>query len=97
MTLINTQLPLPKDIFVDAQGNTLPPPANSWTTTVANVDGSLAHPHRDMGMSSITARVQPEGGSIVDRPDRGISRIIALPVWYAEETADGWYCPPAMA
>ena len=97
MTLIDTQLPSTKDIFVDAQGNPLPPRAKGWTTTVAYVDESLAHPDRDMGMSSITARVQPEGCTIVDRPERSISRIMALPVRYWEETADGWCCPPAMA
>ena len=32
----------------------------------------------------------------MDRPHRSISRIMALPVRYVEEIADGWYCPPAM-
>ena len=97
MTLMDTQVPSAEDIFVDAQGNPLPLPAKGWTTTVAYVDGSLAHPARHVGMSCITVRVQPEGSTIVDCPDRSISRIMALPVWYAEETADGWYCPPTMA
>ena len=68
-----------------------------WTTTVAYVDGSLAHPDRDLGMSSITAEVRPEGTTIVDRADRSISCITALPVLYGEETADRSYCPPKMA
>ena len=97
MSLINTELPSADDICVDAQENPLPPPAKGWTTTFAYVDGSLAHPDRDMGMSSITARVQPEGCTIVDRPDRSICRIMALPVRYGEETADRRHCPPAIA
>ena len=97
MTLIDSQLPSAKDILMDAQGKPLPPPAKGWTTTVAYVDGSLANPDHDMGMSSITAKVQPEGCTLVDRPDRSISRIMALLVRYGGETADGWYCPRAMA
>ena len=97
MTLIDTQVPSAEDIFLDAKGNPLPPPAKGWTTTDAYVDGSLALPERKMGMSSITVRVQPERCTILDRPDRSISRITALPVRYGEETADGWYCPTAMA
>ena len=96
MTLIDTQVPSAEDPFLDAQGNSLPPPAKGWTTRVAYVDGSLAHPDRDMGMSSITARVQVEGCTPHDRPDHSISRIMALPVQYREAKADGWYCPPAM-
>ena len=69
MTLIDTQLPSAEDIFVDTHRNPLPPPAKGWITTVAYVDGSLAHPARDMKMSSITARVQLEGCTIVDRPN----------------------------
>ena len=33
----------------------------------------------------------------MDRPNCSIGRIMALPVQYGEVTADGWYCPPAMA
>ena len=97
MILIATQLPAAQDIFVDAQGNPLPPPAKGPSTTVPYVDWSLAYPDRDMQMFSITARVQREGFTIVDRPDRSISRIMALPVRYRQETADRWYCPPAIA
>ena len=97
MTLIATQLPAAEDIFVDAQGNPLPPPAKGPSTTVPWVDWSLAHPARDMGTFSIRARVQREKFTIVDRPDRSISRIMALPVRFREETADRWYCPLAMA
>ena len=61
------------------------------------MDGSLAHPDRDMGMSSIIARVQPEECTILDPPHRSIRRIMALLVRYEEEKADGWYCPRAMA
>ena len=93
MTLIATQLPAAEDIFVHAQGNPLPPPAKGPSTTVPYVDWSLAHPDRDMQMFSIRARVQREGFTIVDRPDRSISRIMALPVRYREETAVRWYCP----
>ena len=93
MAVMDTQLPSAEDIFVDAQGRPLPSPPKGWTTTVAYVDGSLALPDRDMGMLSITAKMRPEGCTLVDRPDRGISRIMALPVRYGEETADGWYCP----
>ena len=97
MALIDTQLPFTEDIFVDAQGNPLPPPAKAGTTTVAYLDVSGAQPDRDLGMSSITAEVQPEGCTVVDRPDCSISGFMALPVRYAEEIADGWYCPPKMA
>ena len=96
MTLINTQLPSADEIFVDAQGNPLPPPAKGCTTTVAYVGGSSAHPDRDMGIPSVTARVQPGGCTIMDYPDRSFSHIMALPVRDGEETADGWYCPPGM-
>ena len=97
MTLIDTQLPSAEDIFLNAQKNPLPPPAKGWNTTVAYVYGSLAHPDCDMGMSSITARVQPEGCTIMDRPDHSISSIMALPVHFGEETTDCWYCPPGRA
>ena len=89
MPLINTQLPSAEDIFVHAQGNLLPPPAKGWTTTVAYVDGSLAHPDRNMGMSSITVRVQSEKCTMVDPSNRSISRNKALLVRYGEETANG--------
>ena len=97
MTLIDIKLPSAEDIFVEAQGNPLRPPANGWTTTVAYADASLANSDCDMGMSSIKARVQLEGCTIVHCQDRSMSRIMALLVRYGEETADGWYCPPAMA
>ena len=97
MTLIHTQLPWTEDIFVDIQGNPLPPPAKGWTTTVASLVGSLAHPDHDMGMSSIAAEVRWKGCTIVDRPSRSISRIMAPPVRYGEQTADGWCCRPKMA
>ena len=71
---------------MDAQENPLPTPAKGWTTTVAYVDGSPAHADRDMGMLPITKKVQPEGCTIVNPPDRSISRIMALPVRYKEET-----------
>ena len=88
MTLIDNQLPSTDDIFVDTQGNPLPPPAKVSTTTVAYVDGLLAQPDWDMGMSSITARVQPMGCTIVNRPGSSISRIMALLVQYGVETAE---------
>ena len=91
MTVIDTQLPSIEDVFVDTQGNPLPPLAKGWTTAVAYVDGSLAHPNGHMGMSCITAEVRPEGCTIVDRPDRNIGRIMALLVRYKEETSDGRY------
>ena len=97
MTLIDTQLPYAEEIMVDTQGNPLPPTAMGWPTTVAYVDGSLDHTDRNMGMSSITVKVQPEGCTLMDHPDRSIGPIMALPVRSGEETADGWYCPPAMA
>ena len=70
MTLINTQLPSAVDIFVDAQGNPLPPPAKGLTTTVAYVAGSLAHLDCDMGMSPVKARVQPGGWQVLPTGDR---------------------------
>ena len=97
ITLLDTQVPSAEDIFVDAKGEALPPPAKSWTTTVPYVDGSLAHPESDVGMSAITANVQPEECTILDHPNYSISRIMALLVRDDEETTDGWYCPPTMA
>ena len=46
ITLIDGQLPFTKDIFLDAQGNTLPPPD-------AYVDGSVAHPIATWGCPSL--------------------------------------------
>ena len=40
MTLIDIQLSSAENIFMDSQGNALPPPAKGWTTTVAYVDGA---------------------------------------------------------
>ena len=97
MTLIDTPIPSDERLFVDAQGRPLPPPAKGWSTTVAYPDGSLAHPDRDMGMSSISEQVQDGKCVVMDCLDRSIARIIALPERYGEETADGWYCPPKMA
>ena len=97
MTLIDTQLPSIEDIYADAHGIPLPPPAEGWTTTVAYVDGCLAHPDRNMGMSSIRSGVRLEECTIVDRPNCIISRIMALLVCYGEETADGSNFPPRMA
>ena len=97
MTLIDTQLRLAKYIFLGAQKNPLPPPAKRWTTTVAYVNGSLARTNPNMGMSSVTAKVQPEGCTLEDRPHRSISLIMGLPVRYGAQTADGWYCPPRTA
>ena len=79
MTLTDTQFLSTGDIFVDAQGNPLPPPAKGRTITVTYMDVSLAVSDHDMGMSPITAKVRLEGL---------VSRIMALPVRYGKETAD---------
>ena len=81
---------------MDAQRNPLPLPAKRSTTTVAYVDGSLAHPDRNIRFLSILAKVQLEACTIMDSPNRSISHIMALPLQYGGETADSWYCPPKM-
>ena len=97
MILIVTQLPWTEPDFVDTKGNPPPPPAKGWTTAVPCVERSPAHSDRDIWMSSITTEVRPEGCTKVDLPDRGITRIMALPVWHGEVIADHSYCPPNMA
>ena len=92
MTLIDTQRPSAADIFLDAQGKLLLPPAKVTTTTVARVGGPLAHPNRDMGMSSLTAKVQPQNCILVDALNGSISCSMVLPVQYGEETGEGCHC-----
>ena len=57
----------------------------------------MPHRARDMGMSSISARVETKDCVVIDSPERSMNRIMALPVRYRDERADGWYCPPKMA